>query len=141
MAGCHFVSSLFKTIFILGLLVYLNPRLALMAVVVFGGAYLVLHLARHRYLKQLGDKRLDAISMRIKSFTETIAGTRALRVGGATDLFVQRFEKASRDFTNIQPKFLLTNLIPRYIIEFLACLLYTSPSPRDKRQSRMPSSA
>ena len=25
--------------------------------------------------------------------------------------------------------------------EFLDCLLYTSPSPRDKRQSRMPSSA
>ena len=24
---------------------------------------------------------------------------------------------------------------------YLACLLYTSPSPRDKRQSRMPSSA
>ena len=26
-------------------------------------------------------------------------------------------------------------------VEVLACLLYTSPSPRDKRQSRMPSSA
>ena len=25
--------------------------------------------------------------------------------------------------------------------EYLLCLLYTSPSPRDKRQSRMPSSA
>ena len=25
--------------------------------------------------------------------------------------------------------------------EFINCLLYTSPSPRDKRQSRMPSSA
>ena len=25
--------------------------------------------------------------------------------------------------------------------EFYSCLLYTSPSPRDKRQSRMPSSA
>ena len=25
--------------------------------------------------------------------------------------------------------------------DLLACLLYTSPSPRDKRQSRMPSSA
>ena len=24
---------------------------------------------------------------------------------------------------------------------YLTCLLYTSPSPRDKRQSRMPSSA
>ena len=27
------------------------------------------------------------------------------------------------------------------IVQELACLLYTSPSPRDKRQSRMPSSA
>ena len=25
--------------------------------------------------------------------------------------------------------------------QFMHCLLYTSPSPRDKRQSRMPSSA
>ena len=25
--------------------------------------------------------------------------------------------------------------------EIITCLLYTSPSPRDKRQSRMPSSA
>ena len=26
-------------------------------------------------------------------------------------------------------------------VEYSSCLLYTSPSPRDKRQSRMPSSA
>ena len=26
-------------------------------------------------------------------------------------------------------------------VEYITCLLYTSPSPRDKRQSRMPSSA
>ena len=33
---------------------------------------------------------------------------------------------------------------PDYIKNFIqsnSCLLYTSPSPRDKRQSRMPSSA
>ena len=29
----------------------------------------------------------------------------------------------------------------RYADKFYGCLLYTSPSPRDKRQSRMPSSA
>ena len=27
------------------------------------------------------------------------------------------------------------------VVEAISCLLYTSPSPRDKRQSRMPSSA
>ena len=40
----------------------------------------------------------------------------------------------------------LARLINRYTnfpgeIEIKTCLLYTSPSPRDKRQSRMPSSA
>ena len=31
--------------------------------------------------------------------------------------------------------------LERRVLEVAACLLYTSPSPRDKRQSRMPSSA
>ena len=30
---------------------------------------------------------------------------------------------------------------PRSKVQYSSCLLYTSPSPRDKRQSRMPSSA
>ena len=29
----------------------------------------------------------------------------------------------------------------KYLGQEISCLLYTSPSPRDKRQSRMPSSA
>ena len=37
--------------------------------------------------------------------------------------------------------FLCTDLISELWGERKACLLYTSPSPRDKRQSRMPSSA
>ena len=35
-----------------------------------------------------------------------------------------------------------TNTMPQFWVEYdYSCLLYTSPSPRDKRQSRMPSSA
>ena len=33
------------------------------------------------------------------------------------------------------------NELVRNILSINGCLLYTSPSPRDKRQSRMPSSA
>ena len=34
-----------------------------------------------------------------------------------------------------------TNNLVQYHSDIRSCLLYTSPSPRDKRQSRMPSSA
>ena len=35
----------------------------------------------------------------------------------------------------------LSNADASLIVQAVGCLLYTSPSPRDKRQSRMPSSA
>ena len=41
-----------------------------------------------------------------------------------------------------EDKFLLAELTGELkVVNYTTCLLYTSPSPRDKRQSRMPSSA
>ena len=48
---------------------------------------------------------------------------------GASDKFVVELHKSSNDFFELDQK------------GDKVCLLYTSPSPRDKRQSRMPSSA
>ena len=36
---------------------------------------------------------------------------------------------------------ILVYILPFYASNYNLCLLYTSPSPRDKRQARMPSSA
>ena len=46
----------------------------------------------------------------------------------------------------VMPSFIVTGIISLFTIigvymRQYTCLLYTSPSPRDKRQSRMPSSA
>ena len=35
----------------------------------------------------------------------------------------------------------LSGVVPRFLTDCWTCLLYTSPSPRDMRRSRMPSSA
>ena len=43
--------------------------------------------------------------------------------------------------TAIQPSYLKDIPVPGDKVLYDDCLLYTSPSPRDKRQSRMPSSA
>ena len=67
------------------------------------------------------------------------------KVDISTGLNVHYLEASKNN--NNQPIALLLHGFPelsfswRKIIPILACLLYTSPSPRDKRQSRMPSSA
>ena len=52
---------------------------------------------------------------------------------------VQKREKPNKDHVSKDYEYTRGNLYS--IIEKGHCLLYTSPSPRDKRQSRMPSSA
>ena len=46
-------------------------------------------------------------------------------------------------FIDLQPQMLfgVTNFDRQSIINLNVCLLYTSPSPRDRQKSRMPSSA
>ena len=120
LAGCLFIASSFRALLILASLFLVSPILALISFVVYGIAYLVMHLLRHRYLERLGHERVETTTLRFKYFSETLAGIKSLRVAGATEAFVDRFEDASERFAGIQPRFMLANLIPRQTIEFLA---------------------
>ena len=53
---------------------------------------------------------------------------------------VEHSERALQDGVLAQ-RASLEGTVKEHLDQFLPCLLYTSPSPRDKRQSRMPSSA
>ena len=69
------------------------------------------------------------------------------------DLFKNHFEEKKQGYSQLTGKlsqkarkvqidqFENQAAIQSFLISIKACLLYTSPSPRDKRQSRMPSSA
>ena len=68
-------------------------------------------------------------------FAHTLNGT-AVATGRAMIAILENHQKANGDIAipKVLQPFVGTDLLT-------ACLLYTSPSPRDKRQSRMPSSA
>ena len=55
---------------------------------------------------------------------------------GSSKFFVEALEKAGRELQDE----CRNEYVVKEVISY-TCLLYTSPSPRDKRQSRMPSSA
>ena len=60
---------------------------------------------------------------------------------GMSAVAIKDYENATfNGFTKrLRPKD--DTLVPEFVAYYLRCLLYTSPSPRDQRGSRMPSSA
>ena len=59
----------------------------------------------------------------------------------ATALRLQQLDPAKGEIVGLDVAILLQQIPSEGCITPTSCLLYTSPSPRDKRQSRMPSSA
>ena len=101
---------------------------------------IALHLQEHTHRSFSGFTCIMQISTRDKDFIiDTIVlwkNMHKLQVVTADPKILKVFHQGERNILCLQRDFGL------YIVNgFDTCLLYTSPSPRDKRQSRMPSSA
>ena len=61
---------------------------------------------------------------------------------GKTEISRRLSKLAQAPFIKVEAtRFTEVGYVGRDVEQIISCLLYTSPSPRDKRQSRMPSSA
>ena len=87
-----------------------------------------------RFLEQLALMGRGVKMQRIKN----IAVTANRVIGRDIDILAPAWRADNNEIIRIN---LSDRANERFSIRFNGCLLYTSPSPRDKRQSRMPSSA
>ena len=120
LAGCNVISQLLIAVLIFVMLFIVNPLIALSAVGVIGGIYLIIVFARRSYLTRLGGESLQATSDRYRTFVELISGTKAIRSNGAKKYFIERFEKPSKQYSSIRPLIVTTYMVPRYLVESLA---------------------
>src|SRR5665213_1096646 len=94
--------------------------------------------ATDNQLSAIAEKSLKEVTYHVKWSSEWI-----LRLGDGTDESKRRMENAIEDlwpYTGemFMPVDFEVNEIKRLTIDVNSCLLYTSPSPRDRQKSRMP---
>ena len=98
-----------------------------------------------------GNTQQEARTMRYSDFVEAFEDNQISRVLISPDRGTAQVVEndGRRAQVNLAPDKELLGLLTQHDVDIAvqptrqapACLLYTSPSPRDKRQSRMPSSA
>lgn len=114
------ISRSLVSIIIFVLLLLVDPQIAMIMFGSLGSAYVLIYLARQGFLKKIGHHRIDMNMLRYKTLGELLGGIKTISVYNEQPYFYKRYEEASEEFCDIQPKYNLVLAAPRYVLEFLA---------------------
>lgn len=106
--------------FVLGLLFFVDPVLAVAIFTTLGSAYYVIYSLGQKKMKQLGDERFEANAQRFKAAGEVFGGIKDLMVLRRQRYF---FDKVSQCSFKIEKNMITNGLIaqlPRYFMETLS---------------------
>jgi len=114
------ISQSIIAIAIVGVLVIVEPVVALIAVVTVVGAYgLGYYLVRDR-LRRKGQQRNAANSERFSIAQEVLSGVKEVKVGGLERGYLRRFDGVSYRFAKLRTQFNLIREVPRHLLELVA---------------------
>lgn len=105
---------------ILGLLVYVDPLLALLTGLVMGGAYGAIFFLIRRRQRRMGKVRLAANQARFKTLAETFGGIKEVKLFGRETTMVERFERPSSEFAKATALNAVVAQVPRFALEAIA---------------------
>lgn len=102
------------------LLFYVNPLIAIGAIVVLGGLYVGVYLSSRRLLARIGGERVSSNLQRYRIAQELFGGIKEVKAGVHEDAFLMRFFKPSKQFTHADTMVQLVSQLPRFMLEAVA---------------------
>lgn len=106
-------------LFLIVLLMLLDPILVLMVALGLGGAYLFIYVALRRYLSYIGADRVLANKQRFKVAQEALGGIKEVKIFGREFSLLSRFTDPSLRFARHQFNSSIASQLPRFFLELL----------------------
>ena len=128
-------------LFILILLLAVDPLLTLIVALGVSGAYLLIFSVVRRRLHVIGELTSETNHARHKMVSEVLSGIKDLKISGRAHYMFERFQTSSRDHAKYQALHGTISALPRYVIESIAfggillILLYLLAVRRDVTQA------
>ena len=117
------VSSIILITFIFFILIYINLKVALILVLVFGSLYFFLILATKKTLYLSGHQVAEESSKTIKLLQEGLGGIREVIINGTQEIYCDFYKNSDTKLRKAQANSYFLGHSPRYIIECLGILL------------------
>jgi ABC-type multidrug transport system fused ATPase/permease subunit len=105
--------------FMVLLLLIADPLLAIVVSLALGGGYALIYWASRRYLKRIGEERVEANRARFRISGEAFGGIKDVKVLGLEKIFIRRFDVPSRWFATHQATSDIIGQMPQYALQAL----------------------
>ena len=117
------ISSGMVLIAIMAALLVINARVALIAALVFGGAYGATTALSRRRLERNSRRIADGYTQLVKALQEGMGGIRDVLLDGAQEFYCDIYRRADHLFRSAQGENIVIGLGPRYIMELVVMVL------------------
>jgi ATP-binding cassette, subfamily B, bacterial PglK len=108
------------TLFILTLLLWINPLVSLLTILFIGGAYAAIYWRVNRNLKYRGEKSLEANLYRFKVVLEAFGGIKDIKVLNRERHFLDRYSNYSLEYARQNSWNAVIGQLPRFVLEAIA---------------------
>ncbi len=122
--GCVFpamrlFSNLMVVIFLLGLMTYADPTLAITAMVVLSVSYGSIVKFAGNKLRYQGQRLTEAQNARLKALNEAFGGIKDVKVGGYEQYFKEQYRKAAKEHAEASVSVKLWSEMPSFAMQGL----------------------
>ena len=102
------------------LLVFTDPKLALIISVTLGGSYWLIFSIVRIFLNRIGKERLKSNELRFLAISQAFGAAKEVKVGGLEQIFVKRFSDPAKSYALTSAYAQIIRQIPRFILEAIA---------------------
>lgn len=117
MPAMELVANTIVAVLIISLVVAVNPIVAIIAMVVLGGAYAATYLSLRRYLNDIGKDRVIATQQRFQIAQEALGGIKDVKVLGLEKGYIHSFKKPAMRLARVSTKLKFISEIPQYVMQ------------------------
>ncbi|MGM0660991.1 MAG: ABC transporter ATP-binding protein [Pseudomonadota bacterium] len=132
--AAEFIAAVCTVTAIVGLLLWVDPLVALVAFGVLGGTYGVIYYFTRRVLKQFGYTRADANKTRFRVANEALNGIKDIKLLGREGSYATRYSVPSKKMAETLVRVQLISQLPQIALQAIAlsgvillCLIMLDP--------------
>lgn len=133
--AAEFIAACLTTLAIVGLLFWVEPLVATIAVAVLGGIYGAIYLGSRRILRHLGKVRVEANHARFRLANESLMGIKDIKLLGRESAYLDRFESPSMGMAKTEVKIAVFSQVPQFALQAVAlggvillCIVLVDPA-------------